>query len=1273
MKQTRANHSRGLGRILNRMNLKLQPKLILIFLVVMVIPIFLLTAIAWNQIASLGRLLRDIAVNDSSNALNDLATERIERMTTDTAEAVADFLYQRDEDILLLAGMTPSYETLRVFSDSRRGRLATVGDWIIAADGMSWISANTHDHGGPGGVSTNAENDLEDAFHYRPPTFFNHEMISLYDEVAFIDLFGNEVYKYTAPDSPKKNYPMNKQKRNIADLSNTYVKAENYFDELQNLKPGEIYVSDVIGAYVGTNYIGMYAPGVLKSGVSPAHPNVDLLNETGSLPRDGFIAEAERQAYAGKENPYGQRFEGIIRWATPTTDERGEINGYVTFALNHDHIMEFVDHVTPMNERYVELPSAFEGNYAFIWDYNCRNICHPRHHSIVGYNPETGEPQTPWLEGTLNADMTLKENTAFKLWYDAGGREWLEANPAWNELSKTPAGTSWGEFWAENYDDIPRFTGQSRSKTPATELTKRGYVGLDGRYLNNAPQCTGWMDLTEGGGSGSFYIRWSGIDKLTTAGAIPYYTGQYAPSEANGWSRRGFGIVTIGAGLDDFNSPALRTEEKLTGTINNTMLTNTYQLVFTGIFLFALVVLIAILMASYLTDNIGLLINSLSRFRSGERHFRLHSTIKDEFGTLADSFDEMADSIVDSVNEPLAIIDMNHTIIYMNDFALKVVDKTLDQAIGTPYDDISLYPSGSRFCPITALHENRETDVMYQAESGHYYKGVAHYLYDTDGSKIGYTIVSNDVTEIENARQKAEEASRAKGDFLSNMSHEMRTPMNAIIGMTAIGKSAPDSEKKDYAFQKIEDASAHLLGVINDILDMSKIEANRFTLSITKFVFERMIRRVIDVVNFRVEEKRQKLSVHIDSLIPNTVLGDEQHFAQILTNLLTNAVKFTPEEGAISLDIRLESEDNNMCKIKVSVIDTGIGISPEQLGRLFSPFVQAESSTSRKFGGTGLGLVISKNIVEMMGGSIWVESELDKGSNFSFNVLLTSCEDSHKSLLSPELDLTKLRIMAVDDDPDVLLFFKETGKQIGLACDTAGSGREAVSLIEENGAYNIYFIDWSMPEMDGVELARIVRERGGADSVVIMISALDWNLIEESAREAGVHKFMPKPLFMTAIADCINDCLYTSTEDGDRVRDGDELDLTGFNILIAEDVEINREIVLALLESTNLGMDCAENGIEAVRLFSEAPEKYGMIFMDMQMPEMDGLEATRRIRALGLPGAATIPIVAMTANVFKEDVEKCLEAGMNSHVGKPLDFDEVIRKLKQYLLGVNPE
>ncbi|GHU61470.1 hypothetical protein AGMMS49983_01260 [Clostridia bacterium] len=418
-----------------------------------------------------------------------------------------------------------------------------------------------------------------------------------------------------------------------------------------------------------------------------------------------------------------------------------------------------------------------------------------------------------------------------------------------------------------------------------------------------------------------------------------------------------------------------------------------------------------------------------------------------------------------------------------------------------------------------------------------------------DGVCRGAVVVMNDVSELSRAREEALRASRAKGDFLANMSHEIRTPMNAIIGMTAIAKAAVEAERKDYCLDKIEDASTHLLGIINDILDMSKIEANKFELSPVHFSFEKMLQKITNVINFRTEEKQQDLHVRIDKDIPRTLIGDDQRLSQVITNLLTNAVKFTPEHGSIHIDAHLLKEEDGVCTIEVVVTDTGIGISEEQQARLFTSFEQADTSTSRKFGGTGLGLAISKRIVEMMGGLIWVKSKPEKGSVFAFTIQLEHGEKNHQK----------------------------------LPC-----------------------------------------------------------------------------------ADCINDSL--DTDGGAKAEmTEEEPDFEGYRMLLAEDIEINREIILAILEPTKLAIDCAENGAEAFRMFEAAPERYDMIFMDVQMPEMDGYEATRRIRALVTPKAALIPIIAMTANVFREDVEKSLASGMNDHVGKPLDFDIVLAKLKQYL------
>ncbi|MCL2804704.1 MAG: response regulator [Treponema sp.] len=521
---------------------------------------------------------------------------------------------------------------------------------------------------------------------------------------------------------------------------------------------------------------------------------------------------------------------------------------------------------------------------------------------------------------------------------------------------------------------------------------------------------------------------------------------------------------------------------------------------------------------------------------------------------------------------------------------------------------------------------------------------------------------------VDAARSKSDRESRHKSAFLANMSHEIRTPMNAIIGMTTIGKSNPDISRKDHCFSKIEDASNHLLGVINDILDMSKIEANKFELSVHEFIFERMLQRVVNVVNFRVDEKHQNFTVFIDPNIPKSLIGDEQRIAQVITNLLGNAIKFTPPHGSIVLDARNINEVDGLCKIQFSITDTGIGISAEQQERIFSSFEQAEISTTRKYGGTGLGLTISKNIVELMDGRIWMVSEINKGSTFSFVIPLKRGVQIHQGLLSADVNLNNVRIMVVDDDRDILDYFAEISHEFKVNCDTAISGEEAIKLIKEKGKYHIYFIDWKMPGMDGIQLASELKAHyDSSESIVIMITAAEWTNVEKTARAAGVDKFLSKPLFPSHIADILNEALGIDRKKIEEEKCNIEGMFKGRKILLAEDVDINRDIVMELLSPTEIEIDWAENGKEAVRMFSEAPDKYDIIFMDIQMPEMDGYEATRRIRALKIPQAQNIRIVAMTANVFREDIERCLEAGMNNHLGKPLDFSDVIAKLRHYL------
>jgi signal transduction histidine kinase len=836
-------------------SLGIRTKLIILFILIKVLPLILLAVLAWEGVLHLGGGLADRTdtltmevgktveqmgqtfTREAVKALDDRAREELERLTTDTARTIADFLYDRDRDILLAAKLEPGTVQYRDFVANRSRNLTEIGKWRLADDGKSWMPADASARAQPIASPSNPENKQD--FHYRQPESVQRTLSRpLYHEITFVGLDGKEKIKISQTGVLPSDL------RDVSRRENTWSKAETYFGELKQLKPGQIYVSDVIGPYVPSRIIGPVTPDKAKS------LGIDFSPET--------------EAYAGRENPKGKRFQGVVRWATPVT-RNGSIVGYVTLALDHTHIMSFTDNLMPTAARYTAISDATNGNYAFIWDYRDRNIAHPRHHSIVGFDAKTGENATPWLEAGL---------------YDG----WKQSSLPLRDYLK----------------QITPFDHQSREKKPAKELTKAGQIGLDCQYLNFAPQCQGWHDLTQYGGSGSFLILWTGVWKLTTAASIPYRTGQYADTP------RGFGYVTIGANVEDFHKPAQTTSALMTGKvaefgermkaqqndlhnlIAESMQRTSVGLISATLLMVFLVVVIAIWLASMLTRRITDVIAGLARIESGQFGYRFNSDSKDELGKLSDSLNTMTRSVEDSF-------------------------KRLDEA-----------------------------------------------------------------------RRQAEENSRLKSNFVASMSHELRTPLNGILGFAEMLRDdAENEETRDYA-DTIYQSGQHLLTLVNDVLDIAKIESGNMTLEHIPFAISPLLREMATLHTAPAQQKGLQLITEFDPALPDTLTGDPTRLRQVIHNLMSNAVKFT-QQGEVQLAARREGEN-----IVIEVRDTGPGIPFEAQAAVFERFRQADDFITRAHGGSGLGLTLAKEFMTLMGGTIRLESEPGRGSRFEISLPLVS-------------------------------------------------------------------------------------------------------------------------------------------------------------------------------------------------------------------------------------------------------------------------------------------
>jgi signal transduction histidine kinase/ActR/RegA family two-component response regulator/HAMP domain-containing protein len=1223
----------------------IRTKLIAIFILIKVLPLIALAWFAWDMIFDLGasveqnfttmisdtqevvKEMTDLATENSIQALDSKSRETIERLTTDTALEVASFLYDRDRDIELASQLSRDREQYRRFLSRRFRPVILHDEWVMDPEGQRWVPAKSADATQSQTVTAQNDDNRRD-FHYRPP---DREGIiknrPMYLEMTLVDLSGQELLKVTTSDILPGDL------RDVSRRENTYCRAETYFQSLKKLKPGEIYVSEVIGPYIGTHMIGTY--------------NRKRADDM------GIAFAPERSGYAGKENPVGKRFQGLVRWATPVV-AGGKVVAYVTLALDHTHIMEFTDHVVPTEERYSPISDAGSGNYAFMWDYKGRNISHPRDYFIVGYDPRTGEQAVPWLDEEM-----------YQLWVESGRSMSVFEQRA------------------------PQFKEQALSKKASKVLTRAGIVGLDGRYLNFAPQCAGWHNLTQYGGSGSFLIFWSGLWKLTTAATIPYHTGIY------GQNPRGFGYVTIGANVDEFHRPAVETATTIHGIEtrfheklendkkkNQNLITAKLQkafqdLSFYTMLMIAIVIFIAIFMAATLTSKITDIIRGIRRFQKGDRSHRLKQQSSDEMGQLTEAFNEMADTVekyigdievskeqIETVNARLTeeirerqeaqvelskhrdnleelvkgrtaelekeiverrrvenmqrecedrLRNQNKTLLHLAGQeslysgelgeSLKIIMERAARTLKVERGSVWMFDeSCTKSCCnelyILSADCHSADGVVSVADQPRYFAAIQaertiaasdalgdqrlaeldrDYLKSLDIRSIldaaildGADLVgilrfeevrrqrqwqldelnfANSIADMValamgaakrkqavktreqlEARLQRAEKMEAIGTLAGGVAHDLNNILSGVVSYPELLLHQMTAESPlRKPMETILNAGKRASTIVQDLLTLA-----RGGVAITEVV---NLNQVIDDYLKSPEHHKimtffpsARISTRLDRDLIN-IQGSSAHLSKTLMNIIINALEACADSGDITITTQNSYVDrpfkgydmvNEGEYAALTVTDTGVGISAEDMNHIFEPFY-----TKKKMGrsGTGLGMAVVWGTVKDHKGYIDFDSTMGKGSRFTLYFPVTRKVSTEiRGFSMEEHKGNNESILVVDDIKEQREIASAILSELEYRVTTISSGEAAVAYLKENTA-DLLVLDMIMdPGMDGLDTFRQIIELHPDQKAIVASGFSETDRLKEVLR-LGVKGYLKKPYTVENIAAAVKSVL----------------------------------------------------------------------------------------------------------------------------------------------------